>query len=581
MSLRAPTIASLSRLFSLSCPALGPGVAGGAGRRRPRLLPLALLGAVAALALGAVLPRPAAAQGAPFIAIGEIWQYQKGTVAPPEDWNTLDFDDVGWLDGPTGIGYADGDDATVLDDMINGYMSIFARKLFTVPNKGAVGRLFLRINYDDGFVAYLNGEEAARSASMAGIGPPVPFDAAAGGHEAGAFEVFEIDAGLLENGDNVLAVEVHNTALGSSDLSFVPELGVDLDVCPSALALDMQPDEGVTLAWTAAIAYSSYRVLRNGVEIDTLDGTLAAYADASAPEGELAYSIIALDGAKECAALTGSIRYFTSASALIAQGASWRFLRGDLPVPTDWFEESYDDGEWEEGPTGIGYGDGDDATILSDMIQRADDAATPEDESQPGYLAVFLRTTFSLSSPGSLLISMVYDDGAAVFINGEEVGRVNLPAGPPTELMAASVAIDPGAPYQLVVPAEKTHAGTNVIAISVHNAALTSSDLSLIPWVVALEGGPVQPRFRRGDATRDQLVNLTDGIAILNFLFRGGATPECLDAADADDSGVTNLSDAIFLLNSLFRGSGPLPEPQECGTDPTPDTLEPCGGQSC
>lgn len=66
--------------------------------------------------------------------------------------------------------------------------------------------------------------------------------------------------------------------------------------------------------------------------------------------------------------------------------------------------------------------------------------------------------------------------------------------------------------------------------------------------------------FVRGDANADGKINITDAIFVLNFLFLGGATPRCLDAADADDKSerAVNITDAIYLLNFLFLG-GPSP----------------------
>lgn len=83
--------------------------------------------------------------------------------------------------------------------------------------------------------------------------------------------------------------------------------------------------------------------------------------------------------------------------------------------------------------------------------------------------------------------------------------------------------------------------------------------------------------FKRGNANADGDVNLSDAVFILNYLFRGGAAPPCLDAADADDSGVINLTDAVYLLNYLFLG-GPEPRApfEACGEDPTADDLD-CG----
>ncbi len=105
------------------------------------------------------------------------------------------------------------------------------------------------------------------------------------------------------------------------------------------------------------------------------------------------------------------------------------------------------------------------------------------------------------------------------------------------------------------------------------------SNVDLVP--IATE-----PKLVRGDANGDKLVDITDGISILDFLFLGGRVPPCFDAADADDSGGDSLdiSDAVSLFGFLFLGSIPaLPAPghETCGPDPTTDGLGcaayPCG----
>ena len=128
------------------------------------------------------------------------------------------FDDALWESGFTGIGYGDGDDVTVLDDMEDSYVTVYFRKTFQVADAAAITSLALEIDYDDGFVAYLNGTEVARSANMGAAGQEFAFDQTApGGHEANGTEQFDIsaDRNLLEDGDNLLAVEGHNVTLSS------------------------------------------------------------------------------------------------------------------------------------------------------------------------------------------------------------------------------------------------------------------------------------------------------------------------------------------------------------------------------
>jgi hypothetical protein len=81
--------------------------------------------------------------------------------------------------------------------------------------------------------------------------------------------------------------------------------------------------------------------------------------------------------------------------------------------------------------------------------------------------------------------------------------------------------------------------------------------------------------FRRGDATADGTVELTDAVYLVNHLFLGRQAPDCLDAADANDDGHTDVSDAVADLGFLFLGwpDLPLPGAAACGPDPTADAL--------
>ena len=157
------------------------------------------------------------------IEVGQVWKYFKGRSQPPSDWKNVDFDDTSWDQGPTGIGYADGDDATILNDMRNNYASVFARKTFTLAGPSRFSGMELGVDYDDGFIAYLNGVEIARGNIN---GTPRYNEFAAGSHDAGTMEFFNISSflNLLTEGTNVLAIQVHNNSLGSSDLSLIPQL---------------------------------------------------------------------------------------------------------------------------------------------------------------------------------------------------------------------------------------------------------------------------------------------------------------------------------------------------------------------
>jgi hypothetical protein len=70
---------------------------------------------------------------------------------------------------------------------------------------------------------------------------------------------------------------------------------------------------------------------------------------------------------------------------------------------------------------------------------------------------------------------------------------------------------------------------------------------------------------------------------VLGFLFLGAAPLSCPDAGDADDNGVLEITDAVATLAYLFSGGGPpaLPGPDICGFDPTVDDAGPCDSTGC
>lgn len=166
-----------------------------------------------------------------LIEVGHVWKFFRGKTQPPQDWNAPAFDDTAWEQGQTGIGYADNDDATRITDMQNSYASIFARKTFTVQNPSSYSGLELGMDYDDGFIAYLNGVEVARGNIN---GTPRYNQFAAGSHEAGTMEFFDLKnyLNLLKEGTNVLAVQAHNNSLASTDFSLIPQLKITRDIRP-------------------------------------------------------------------------------------------------------------------------------------------------------------------------------------------------------------------------------------------------------------------------------------------------------------------------------------------------------------
>ena len=164
-----------------------------------------------------------------IIDINQNWKYLVPTSEPSSTWKSFSFAESGWLTGPSGIGFGDGDDNTVIP---TGKISVFMRKKFTLSNLESLKSLWFHIDYDDGFVAYLNGTEICR-AGLGSAGSAVPYNMSASSHEAKMYQGGSPDAfnisdfiHLLNEKENVLAIQVHNAGTGSSDLSAIPFLTV-------------------------------------------------------------------------------------------------------------------------------------------------------------------------------------------------------------------------------------------------------------------------------------------------------------------------------------------------------------------
>ena len=99
-------------------------------------------------------------------------------------------------------------------------------------------------------------------------------------------------------------------------------------------------------------------------------------------------------------------------------------------------------------------------------------------------ITTYFRHPFTVETPAGLKkveVRLVRDDGAVVYLNGKEVQRSNMPVGDikPDTLAKASInAEEEGKTVTFSIPARKLQAGTNTLAVEIHQAKPTSSDLA-------------------------------------------------------------------------------------------------------
>ena len=157
---------------------------------------------------------------------GDAFRYLLPQATPARNWTGLAFNDSSWQQGASGFGYSDGDDATVVPA---GTASIYVRILFTINDLELMENLWLDMDFDDGFIAHINGVEVARS-NMLEVTPSFNstaiVDREATIYQSGKPVRFGIDGfrTLLNDGENVLSIQVHNISSSSSDLSLIPFL---------------------------------------------------------------------------------------------------------------------------------------------------------------------------------------------------------------------------------------------------------------------------------------------------------------------------------------------------------------------
>lgn len=165
-----------------------------------------------------------------------LWAYFLGSTNPAPSWYLPSYDDSAWSQSVGGIGYGDGDDNLELESPVQ---SIYMRTSFNIVDIDNIDKIILHADYDDGFIAYMNGEEFARSGNVIGDFPD--YDVSVTeiheanlylGEQPEKFALYPEDfTGVLLEGENVLSIHVVNESLGSSDITsnFYLSLGISND----------------------------------------------------------------------------------------------------------------------------------------------------------------------------------------------------------------------------------------------------------------------------------------------------------------------------------------------------------------
>ena len=330
------------------------------------------------------------------ISTGDTWSYNDSGTDLGTAWTSTTYDDSAWVTGASKLGYGDGNAATTLSygtDSSNKYPTYYFRKTLNVTDASQVGDLIFNVLFDDGVAVYLNGTEVYRANLAANATYSDFATGTVAGSDENDYDNFLV-SGLLVDGVNIIAVEVHQTSGSSSDMGF-----------------DLTVEDSNTIVIPATFP--------------------------------------------------------------LTQGASWSYLdNGSDQTNTTWNQAGFDFSSWSNGAAPLGYNNpvvtnlsfGPDANnkfITSYFIKELDvDVNTITDD---------------------VVFGLLRDDGAIVYVNGQEVIRDNMPAGVIDYLTHSSTIVsgaDEGVYYIHRVPKSFFQNGINTIAVELHNRDGQSSDLS-------------------------------------------------------------------------------------------------------
>jgi hypothetical protein len=207
-------------------------------------------------------------------------------------WITTDFDDSSWTAGATGHGFESGasgpfEPLIVTDleaDMFTNNSSVYIRIPFEVADASSLSGLSLSMNYDDGFVAYLNGDPLAIAEANSPSSNELDFESIATSSNADSAaivdEVFPLGTSLLNVGTNVLCIHGLNRSKNSSDALFVAKLNASVITGSTVVAYFTTATPGDANVEGASVPGPLIRTVTSGLApLDLSAGDLVIEAD--------------------------------------------------------------------------------------------------------------------------------------------------------------------------------------------------------------------------------------------------------------------------------------------------------------
>ncbi|MBK9792473.1 MAG: metallophosphoesterase [Sphingobacteriales bacterium] len=321
-----------------------------------------------------------------IIPYGSSWRYLDNGTDQGTAWTAVGFNDASWASGNGQLGYGDGDESTVVGyggNAANKYVTTYFRKNITIGSTATYLDYTLNVKRDDGIIVYIDGTEVYRNNIAAGAFNYLTL-ATNAADDGNTPQSVTLSLSQLPTGNHTIAVEVHQTTVASTDISFDLEL-------------------------------------------------------------------------------------VANESTVISYGGSWKYLDNGTDQGTAWSGTAFNDATWVSGNAELGYGDGDESTLIG----YGGNAANK-------YITSYFRKNITIGNTSAFsdfTMNMVVDDGIIVYIDGVEVYRNNMPAGAVNYLSLATAAYENNA-LSTTLSLAQLPTGNHTIAVEIHQTAVTSSDVS-------------------------------------------------------------------------------------------------------
>ncbi|MFT5410642.1 MAG: hypothetical protein ACI9NC_003375, partial [Verrucomicrobiales bacterium] len=280
------------------------------------------------------------------------------------------------------------------------------------------------------------------------------------------------------------------------------------------------------VGWYPSLDPPSYN--QHGGSIASTDQLLI-----SGSPGTIYYTLNGADPRQLGGALDPTAQMFQSSTisqTLVAAGSSWKYLDNGSNQGITWRAPGFNDTAWASGTAQLGYGDGDEDTTVS---------FGPDSGAK--YPTTYYRHTFNATSVTNfttLSLELLRDDGAVVYLNGDEIARSNMPAGTIGHLTNAAAVVgggDENTFFSFNIPTVSLAEGSNTLAVEIHQISGGSSDTSFDLRLIGVQ-----------TTTADPLFLTQPGVNVLRSRVRDGAEWSAISEAtylvDTDPAAPVNLA---------------------------------------